>query len=115
LQPKLRDAALRAAPQHEAGKSRRTSSAKPALFLDEARDIGNAVTDAQVRHHERSRAAHFFRVALHHVERSADVGREIDLVDDQEIGAGDAGATLGGNLVAGGDVDDIDREIGKLG
>ena len=43
------------------------------------------------------------------------MGREIDLVDHQEIGARDAGAALGGNLVAGGDVDDIDRQVGKLG
>ena len=59
-------------------------------------------------------AAHLLGVALHHLERGADIGREIDLVDDQEIGARDAGPALRRNLVAGRDVDDIDREIGKL-
>ena len=42
------------------------------------------------------------------------MGREVDLVDDEEIGARDAGAALGGNFVAGGDVDHVDREIGEL-
>ena len=40
-------------------------------------------------------AAHLLGVALHHLERGADIRREIDLVDDQQIGAGDAGAALG--------------------
>ena len=42
------------------------------------------------------------------------MGREVDLVDDQEVGAGDAGAALGRDLVAGRDVDDVDGEVGEL-
>ena len=45
-------------------------------------------------------AAHLQRVALHDVERRADHRREIDLVDDQQVGAHDAGAALARNLVA---------------
>jgi hypothetical protein len=41
-----------------------------------------------------------FGIALHHFERSADIGREIDLVDDEEIRAGDARSALRRNLVA---------------
>src|SRR5262249_57239893 len=44
-----------------------------------------------------------------------DVRRKIDLVDHQEIGAGDAGAALRRYLVAGRDVDDVDGEVGELG
>jgi len=40
---------------------------------------------------------------------------EIDLVDHQEIRARDAGTTLPRNLVAGGDVDHVDRQVRKLG
>ena len=69
---------------------------------------------AQVGHHERARAAHSLGVALHDIERGAHIRREIDLVDHQEIGAGDAGPALGRDLIAGCDIDDVDREIGKL-
>ncbi len=59
-------------------------------------------------------AAHLLGVAVHHLERGADIGREIDLVDDEQVGARDAGPALGRDLVAGRDIDDVDREIGKL-
>jgi hypothetical protein len=43
-------------------------------------------------------AAHLLRVALHHVERSADMRREVDLVDHQQVGARDAGPPFEGIL-----------------
>ena len=55
------------------------------------------------------------RVALHHLEAGADQRREVDLVDDEQVGAGDAGPALARDLVAGGDVDDVDRQVGELG
>ena len=45
----------------------------------------------------------------------ADVRREIDLVDDQQVRPGDAGAALARNLVAARDVDDVDRRVDQLG
>src|SRR5262249_56302124 len=42
-------------------------------------------------------------------------GRQIDFVDDREVGAGDAGAALARNLLALGDVDDVDRRVDQLG
>ena len=54
------------------------------------------------------------RVALHHGEIGADQRREVDFVDHQEVGAGDPGSALARDLVAGGDVDDVDREVGEL-
>jgi hypothetical protein len=68
----------------------------------------------QIGENEGPLPPHAFGVALHHLERGPDMRGEVDLVDDQEIGAGDAGAALGGNLVARGDVNDIDGEVGKL-
>ena len=43
------------------------------------------------------------------------MGREVDLVDDQQIGFGDARAALARNFIAGGDVDHVERKVGKLG
>ena len=40
--------------------------------------------------------------------------REVDLVDDEQVRARDAGAALARNLVAGRDVDHVEREVGKL-
>ena len=53
-------------------------------------------------------AAHALGVALHDLEDGADVRREVDLVDHQQVGAGDAGPALARDLVAAGDVDDVD-------
>ena len=40
--------------------------------------------------------------------------REIDLVDDEQVGTGDARPALRRDLVAGRDVDDVDRHVGEL-
>ena len=39
----------------------------------------------QIAEHERPRTAHSLGVALHHLQRGADIGREINLIDHQEI------------------------------
>src|SRR5260370_39162712 len=90
---------------------RKTASIRPeaAFLLDEASDGGDAGAGAQIAEYEGPRPAHAPGVALHHIERSADMRRQIDLVDDQEVGARDAGAALGRDLVAGGDVGDVAR------
>ena len=41
----------------------------------------------------------------------ADMRRQVNLVDDQEIGARDSGTTLRWNLVSGRNIDHVDREI----
>ena len=53
-------------------------------------------------------------VAGHHLERGAEEGGEVDLVDDEEIGSSDAGAALARDFFAARDVDDIDSEVGEL-
>src|SRR5690606_18950594 len=59
-------------------------------------------------------AAHALRVGFHHTEIGTDERREIDLVDDKEIGPGNARAALARDLLAAGDVDDVDRDVGKF-
>src|SRR5829696_8776745 len=73
---------------------------------DEARDPLDALARAHVREHERPPTPHLLRIALHQLEACAYMWREVDLVDDEEIGAGDAGAALSRDLLAHRDVDD---------
>ena len=76
--------------------------------------IHEARTALQVREEKRPVASHQLRVAGHDVEVRADVGREIDLVDHEQVGARDARSALARNLVAARDVDDVDRRIDQL-
>jgi hypothetical protein len=69
----------------------------------------------EVTEHERPFAAHELRVAFHHAEISADVGREVDFVDDQKIAEPDRRATLARDLVPLGNIDDVDKSIDQLG
>ena len=85
-----------------------------ALRLDEGNDALEAFARLEVREHERPRAAHALRVAVHDLERGADHRREIDLVDDQQVALGDAGAALARDLVAGRHVDHVQRQIRQL-
>src|SRR5580704_6698144 len=77
--------------------------AQPAFVLDEAGDLVDALAGAQVAEDERPRPAHAFGVALHVVQRGADVGGEVDLVDHQEVRTGDARSAFGGDFLAGRD------------
>ena len=53
------------------------------------------------------------RVGQHQLHVRADIRCEVGLVDDQEVGAGDAGAALARDVVAAGDVDDEDLHVGE--
>ena len=55
-------------------------------------------------------AAHALGVALHDLERCADMGGEIGLVDDQQIGTRDARAPFSRNFFAASDIDRLDAE-----
>src|SRR5262245_27893983 len=56
--------------------------------VDDVREAGACL---EIREDERAIAAHRLRVARHDVEAGADVRRQIDLVDHQQVRAGDAG------------------------
>ena len=58
--------------------------------------------------------AHLSGVALHHVQVGPDVGCEVGLVDDEEVGAGDARAAFAGDLVPCGDIDDVNGQVGEF-
>ena len=58
-------------------------------------------------------------VSFHDREVGADVRGQVRLVDDEQIGAGDARASLAGHLVSPGDIDDedlaVDQPVAKCG
>jgi colanic acid/amylovoran biosynthesis protein len=81
---------------------------------DEVHDFGDAAVFLEVGEMERPRAAHLPRVAVHDVEIGADQRRQVDLVYDEQVRARDAGPALARDLVAGRDVDDVDRDVGEL-
>src|SRR3984893_5154832 len=87
---------------------------QPTLVLDKTDDLVDALSRAQIAQDERPRAAHAPGVALHDRERGADVGRELDLVDHKQVGPRDGRTAFGRNLVAGGNVDDVERQVREL-
>ena len=92
----------------------RFSGREPAGCLDEGDDAVEAVAAAHVGEDVGALAAHALRVRLHHLEIGADIRREVDLVDDEKVGAGDAGAAFPRHLLAAGDVDNVNGEVGEL-
>src|SRR5258706_10114601 len=75
------------------------------LLLDELNHLIEAVTGLEIGELEGAFAAHLLRVVGHDLERGADHRRQVDLVDDEEIGLRDARPALARDLVARGDVD----------
>ena len=88
----------------------RNAASRPRTQSATGRDVG-----AQRDRGHRQRAAALGRLAHHPLDVGADVGREVGLVDRQQVGAGDAGAALARDVVAGGDVDDEDLHVGQRG
>src|SRR5262249_734319 len=77
--------------------------------------LPQACAALEIREHERPIAAHQLGVARHDVEAGADVRGEIDLVDHEQIGTRHARTSFARDLVAAGEVDDIDRRVDQLG
>jgi hypothetical protein len=71
---------------------RRRRSYKAAGVPNELHDRIHAVPGTEIAEGKRAGAAHAPRVPFPHFEGGADMGREVDLVDDQKIGTRDAGA-----------------------
>ena len=86
-----------------------------ALLQDEGDDFFQPYPVVQVGEDEGAFAAHFFAVPVHDVEGGVDLFGDVDFVDDQHVGFGDAGAALAGDFVAGGDVDDVEGQVAEFG
>jgi hypothetical protein len=88
---------------------------KPALGRKEIHDALDAFAGFQIGEDEGPCAAHAPRVAVHDVEAGADQWGEIGLVDDEEVGAGNARPAFARDLVTGSDIDHVDRQICEFG
>lgn len=86
-----------------------------AALQDEADDGLQPYPVVQVGKDEGAVAAHFLGVPLHDFQGGVDVFGDVDFVDDQQVGFGDAGAAFPGDFVAGGDVDDVQGKVGEFG
>ena len=80
---------------HQLDVIRRSGRAKSAFFTNEGDHRIDPLAGLHIGEDERSLFAHQLGVARHHIERSANVGRKIDLVDHQHVG-GAAVAQEGG-------------------
>src|SRR3954471_13504658 len=100
------------ASRNDAPVSRSGRRPQAALRRDEGDDPLEPFALLQVGHHEGPFAAHAPGVGLHLLERGAHMRRQVDLVDYQKVRAGDTWTALRRNLVAGRDIDDVDRDVG---
>src|SRR5262249_5764325 len=101
---------------------RRTGTDRPLAFClqspglrHEIGDLRHPLVLLEIGEEKRPLAAHLPGVAVHDFEAGPHQRSQIDLVDDEQIRAGDPGAALARDLVAGGDVDDVDGDVGELG
>ena len=94
------------------GSGRRPRRLQPAVLDDEVDHLLQALATRQIGEAEGPLAAHAGGVGLHHVEVDVDIRRQIALVDDEEIRAGDGRAAFARDLLALADRDDIERQIG---
>src|SRR5262245_13741847 len=93
----------------------RSRLCQSALLNDEACDLIDTLTTLQIGKNERALCAHSQRIRFHYLKVCADQRSQIDLVDDEKIGARNTRAALARYFFTCCDVDHIDRQIGQLG
>jgi len=71
---------------------------KTALRLNKADDAVQPLALFQICHDKGPLTPHALRIGVHLLQRCADMGREVDLVNHEEIGSRNAGAAFGRNL-----------------
>src|SRR5580658_8685867 len=74
----------------------------------------NAAIMTNLREHKRAGAAHPSGVTFHDAKVGPDGRGQVSLVDDQQIGLGDAGSAFAWNLVAAGYVNNINGIISQF-
>jgi len=74
----------------------------------------HARTVPDLREDKRAGSAHFPGIALHNAEVRPDGRSQVGLIDDQQVGLRNAGAAFAGNLIASGDVNNINGVIGQF-
>src|SRR6201984_1710922 len=85
------------------------------LLNDEVCDWFNPFATLQVRKDERPLPAHPERVRFHDPEIRPYQRSQVDLVNDQKVGAGNSGTALTRDLFPLGNVDHVDRQVRQFG
>src|ERR1700746_2241976 len=85
------------------------------LVFDPGHDRVQAEGIAQICEYKWQVASHFPRVALHDFERGTHVRSKINFIYYKQVRASDSGTALARNLIALGDVDDVDPDVDELG
>lgn len=70
---------------------------------------------AQIGKNKRPGLAHAARVAVHHFQGSADIGGEVNFIDNQQIGAGDAWPAFARDFIAPGHIYNINENVYQVG
>src|SRR6516165_6231868 len=88
---------------------------EPAALFDEARDRIKPFAGFHIGENKWLFAAHSSGVALHDIERGADMRGKIDFIDDEKIRTGNARPAFAGDFFAARNINDIEGEIGEVG
>src|ERR1039458_275834 len=73
--------------------------AETTLGFDKADNALQTFALPEIGHHKWPFATHPSGVRVHFLQRCADIGRKVDLVDDEKVRPGDARTSLGRDLV----------------
>src|SRR5450830_112597 len=93
------------------GSSVLEGQVEQAALVDQVHQRLNAITGLAIGEDEGLVLAHHAGVVVHHLKAGTDIGGQIGLVDDQDVGLGDARAVLARDLVAGSDIDHVDEKV----
>src|SRR5947199_134440 len=115
--PPRRSRASESAPSRptRAGSGSAACGRQEEVVADPGEHRIDALTRFEVREHDGAPAALLAGVALHDGEVGADVGREVDLVDDEQLRARDARPALARDFLALGNVDHVEGRVHELG
>src|SRR6267378_3575925 len=83
-------------------------------LFDEPDDLRQTLLNLEISHYKWAFSSHLLRVCRHHLERSANMRSQVDLVDDEQVGPSDPWSSFSRDFFAASNIDHIDREIGKL-
>src|SRR6266404_8920375 len=87
---------------------------KQPLLLDETDNLHQTFLRLEISHYKRAFASHLLCIRSHHFERSANIGSQVGLVDNEKIRSSDSRSSFSGDFFATGNIDHINREIGEL-
>lgn len=99
--------------QHRPSSAERLGDEQDISF-DPGDHLWNPFAALEIGADEWTILAHFSGITAHHGEIGPNGGGELDLIDHQQIGAGDPWSPLARNFITSRHIDDVDRHINQL-